>query len=258
MLPLFVICIAIATGAVLVPLLPGLLTRLGLERTNFQGKPIRTGAGLFFVLCAQPGWWIEDPAALLGTAALTGYGLLGLIDDRWGTAEFKGLRGHFRALRGGRVTTGLVKAVGGVVLAITLAALLPPGGSPITTAPLIALCANLHNLLDLRPLRALKGFWLLSLPLLPWAPAPLALAWGLSVPYARREARGELMLGDTGSNALGGLLGVSLALVAPSWVQSGAVAALLLFHVWAEKHSLSRWIEQRPWAQAIDLWGRPQ
>lgn len=250
--------LAVVVGAGLVRLLPALLTRLGLERTNFQGKPIRSGAGLLFVLCAFPWGLMHGRATLLCTVALTGYGVLGFIDDRWGTAEFKGLRGHFRALRGGRVTTGLVKAVGGVLLAGGLALLLPASQSPVTAAPLIALCANLLNLLDLRPLRALKGFWFLSLGLLPWAPLPLAQVWGLSLPYARREAWGELMLGDTGSNALGGLLGVCLALQTPSWLQAGLVAGLLLFHAWAEKHSLSRWIEGRAWARAVDRWGRPE
>lgn len=252
-----VLLVSIVGGALLVRFLPGLLSRLGLDRTNFQGRTIRSGAGLLFVLTGLPWWFADDRSTLLCTAALTGYGVLGFIDDRWGTAEFKGLRGHFRALRGRRVTTGLLKAVGGVLLAGALTFWLPASRSPITAAPLIALCANLLNLLDLRPLRALKGFWFLSLGLLPGGPLPLAQMWGLSFPYARREARGELMLGDTGSNALGGLLGVSLALLTPSWLQAGFVAALLLFHVWAEKHSLSRWIEQHAWARSVDLWGRP-
>jgi UDP-N-acetylmuramyl pentapeptide phosphotransferase/UDP-N-acetylglucosamine-1-phosphate transferase len=125
----------------------------------------------------------------------------------------------------------------------------------VVSALLIALSANLLNLLDLRPLRTLKGFWLLSAGLL-WAADPLlSLLWGLSLPYARLEARRRVMLGDTGANALGGVVGVSAALLLPLWAQAAVVALLLGFHLWAEKHSLSAWIEAHAWARRIDGWG---
>jgi UDP-N-acetylmuramyl pentapeptide phosphotransferase/UDP-N-acetylglucosamine-1-phosphate transferase len=69
------------------------------------------------------------------------------------------------------------------------------------------------------------------------------------------EARRRVMLGDTGANALGGALGTAAAMLLPLWTQAAAVMLLLGFHLWAEKHSLSAWIEARPWARQVDGWG---
>lgn len=246
-------------GAVCVPLLPSALRALGLERSNYQGQPIGAGAGLLFVVSALPWLAHHSPAALRLTVAVLGFGVLGFADDRWGTAEFKGLRGHLRALRSGRVTTGLVKAVGGAALALGLAFWTTPRLEAGLGALLIALSANLLNLLDLRPLRTLKAFWLLSAGLVWSAPPLLAQLWGLSLPYARLETKRRVMLGDTGANALGGVLGTAAAMLLPQWVQGLVVLLLLAFHLWAEKHSLSAWIEARPWARRIDGWGwRPE
>jgi len=236
-------------------LLPRVLRVLGLERTNYQGQPIAAGGGLLFVISALPWLAFGSHSDLRVTLAVVGFGVLGFVDDRWGTAEFKGLRGHLRALRGGRLTTGAVKALGGVLLASGLALWNAPKPGAVAGALLIALSANLLNLLDLRPLRTLKGFWLLSAGLLWAAPPLLAQLWGMSLPYARLEARRRVMLGDTGANALGGALGTAAVLLLPLWAQVVAVLLLLAFHLWAEKHSLSAWIETRAWARRLDGWG---
>lgn len=248
--------IAAAAGIPLVLGLPWVLRRLGLEKTNFQGQPIGNGAGLLFLAFAAP-WLSAAPERVdwLAAAAAVGYGILGLVDDRWGTAEFKGLKGHLRALRSGRVTTGFLKAAGGVALALGLAWRLHPGWEALAAAPLIALGANLFNLLDLRPLRALKGFWIMGGALAVGGPPLVPALLGLSVPYAVLEARRRLMLGDTGSNLLGGVVGTAAAATLPVWSQGILVVLLLGFHLWAEKNSLSRWIEARPWARAVDDWG---
>lgn len=249
--PLWAAGAGLAGGLLLTPLLPGILRAMGLERTNYQGRPIGSGAGLLVLVGALP-WLALAPGPALAAA---GFGALGLVDDRWGTAEFKGLRGHFHALARGRLTTGLLKAVGGAALAAGLAFWAFRDWRALPAALLIALAANLFNLLDLRPLRALKVFWLLSLPLLAFAPALLAQVAAMSLPYAALEARRRVMLGDTGANLLGGLLGYCAALVLPPVVQAGVVLILLAFHAWAEKHSLSRWIEAHAWARALDRWG---
>lgn len=241
----------LVAGLLLTPRLPPVLRALGLERTNYQGSPIGSGAGLLFLLGAVP-WLALAPAPALAAA---GFGLLGLIDDRWGTSEFKGLRGHFKALLRGRMTTGLLKAAGGAALAAGLAFWSFRDLRAVPAALLIALCANLFNLLDLRPLRALKVFWLLSLPLLAFGPALLWQTGAMTLPYAPLEARRRLMLGDTGANLLGGLLGFSAALALPTVAQAVLAALLIALHGWAERHSLSRWIESRDWARALDRWG---
>lgn len=244
------VALGVAAGEAACRLLP----RIGIPRVNFRGQPIYSAGGLAFLAAAAP-WLLSTAAAerRMAVAALV-FGLLGYVDDRWGTPEFKGLRGHLGALCRGRLTTGLLKAAGGVVAALALGAGARSGWSTVPAALLIALGANLFNLFDLRPLRALKLLWLLALPLL--GAAPLLAAWlGLSLSYGRREARRAVMLGDTGANALGGALGTAAAAVLPDWGLGAAVALLVLFHLWAERHSLSAWIEAHPRALRIDRWG---
>jgi UDP-GlcNAc:undecaprenyl-phosphate GlcNAc-1-phosphate transferase len=247
---------AIAAGALLTLPLPSFLRALSFERTNFQGRTIATGGGLLFLAAGLVWGLFGPPADRLPTLALVGFGLLGLIDDRWGTAEFKGLRGHLRALASGRVTTGFLKAAGGALLAAGIAWQISASANALVSAPLIALMANLFNLLDLRPLRTLKAFWLLNLGLLGSAVTLPTALLGLSLPYARLESTRRLMLGDVGANGLGAATGAALALALPLPAQAVLVLALASFHAWAEKHSLSAWIARHPWADAIDRWGR--
>ena len=246
---------AALAGLPLCRALPGLLRTAGLEKRNYRGEPIYSGGGLLFVVSALPWLFAADSASLPTAVAALGFGLLGYADDRWGTAEYKGLRGHLRALRTGRITTGFLKAAGGAAMAAAVAWWLRPVPEALLAAPLIALTANLLNLLDLRPLRTLKGFWFLALPLAWTGPLLPVQFLGLSLPYLRLEAQRRVMLGDTGANALGAVVGVSLVLALPWWGLAGALGVLVLFHGWAERHSLTAWIEARAWARTIDRWG---
>ncbi|HEY7603111.1 MAG TPA: glycosyltransferase, partial [Gaiellaceae bacterium] len=114
---------------------------------------------------------------------------IGLADDLFSGPE-RGLAAH---VRGGR-TTGVLKLVG-----VPLAGLLATRS--LRGALLVGLAANGLNQLDTKPGRALKAYVLASLPLR----APLLPAVILA-PYDLREMA---MLGDSGSNALGAVLGLS-------------------------------------------------
>ena len=100
----------------------------------------------------------------------------------------------------------------------------------------IASWADVHNLLDLRPGRALKAAALLTSPLLvdrrPAAAASRALAAGCLGAAAAAlpgDLMEETMLGDTGANALGALAGTALAAHPSRLVRAGAAAAGTLF-----------------------------
>src|SRR5699024_10632389 len=105
-------------------------------------------------------------------AVLAGIGALGLLDDllephmrRAGRPVSKGLRGHLGALRRGRLTTEALKAAVIPLLSLAGAAASPAprGGTMVLAdADLTAGCANLANLLDLRPRRALKVILLIA------------------------------------------------------------------------------------------------
>jgi UDP-N-acetylmuramyl pentapeptide phosphotransferase/UDP-N-acetylglucosamine-1-phosphate transferase len=62
------------------------------------------------------------------------------------------------------------------------------------------------------------------------------------------------MLGDSGSNLLGGTLGLSLVLALGLWGKLLAVAALVAFHVFTERRSLNAYIKERPLLRKLDEW----
>jgi hypothetical protein len=161
---------------------------------------------------------------------------IGLADDLYGGAE-RGFAGHLRAGR----TTGILKLVG-IPLAGLVATRRLSGGL------LVGLAANALNQLDTRPGRALKAYTLAAIPLR----APLLPAVMLA-PYDLREMA---MLGDSGSNALGAVLGLSSVsrLTGRSrWLAIGALAGLNLL---GERHSLGELIERSAALGFLDRLGR--
>jgi hypothetical protein len=178
------------------------------------------------------GWKIglADGPAVAAIAAL------GLADDLWSGPE-RGFRAH---VRGGR-TTGVLKLLG-----IPLVGLLAT--RRMSGALLVGLAANALNQLDTRPGRALKVYLGVALAV----DAPVAIAV-LLLPYDLREMT---MLGDAGSNALGGLLGlksVERFTGRGRWVAIGALAGLTFV---GERTSIGAWIERTPGLAWIDRLGR--
>jgi glycosyltransferase involved in cell wall biosynthesis len=161
---------------------------------------------------------------------------LGLADDIWSGPE-RGFRAHLRSRR----TTGILKLLG--IPAVGLLATRKMSG-----ALLVGLAANALNQLDTRPGRALKAY----LAAAPAVGAPVGIAV-LLLPYDLREMS---MLGDAGSNALGGLLGLNSVerfTGRGRWVAIGALAGLTLL---GERTSLGALIERTPGLAWIDGLGR--
>ena len=173
-----------------------------------------------------------------------------------------------RALARGRVTTGVVKVavigsgalVGGVLLARgrgggLVATVVDAAGSAVV----IASWANLLNLLDLRPGRAAKAAVVVCLPLLAGGGASRLLAsgaLGTAAATLPEDLMERTMLGDTGANALGALVGTALA-AHPCHllrvVAAGTATALVLA---SEKVSFTQVIESTPLLDALDRCGR--
>lgn len=247
-----------------------LVNRYDLRRLNFLKQRIPSIAGLAFVLGGEffyasealAAGWQHSLASVFFLVTL-GFGGLGLLDDLKGDRSAGGFRGHFRMLRSGKVTTGAVKAIGGGVLSLAAGYFITAPG-PLWTALvaglLIALSANTLNLLDLRPGRCLFGFGIgvlvisatlwgyhsLSSGLLLWA------AFAFAVILYPLDAGGTAMLGDTGANAFGAVLGVASAIYFPPLVQVILVALSIAFQVWCEKHSLTKFIESHAMLRALD------
>jgi len=232
------------------------------SRTNHRGEPVTllegpaVAAGAIVGMLAQgagsPGWRRTAAMALGGAGAAA----FGAYDDLAGSGDRRGFRGHLGALRHGEVTTGAVKLGGIGATGIISAAL--AGGSPadvILNAGLVAGGANLLNLFDLRPGRAIKvataSGALLGAAGRDSVAAPLAAGLAL-LP----EDLGErAMLGDSGANALGAMLGASAAgLSRPARI--ALLAGIAGLTAASEKVSFTKVIARTPALNRLDMLGR--
>jgi len=239
------------------------------SRTNHRGEPVTllegpaVAAGALAGVLAQAGLaaagspgsprWRRAAAIGLGGAGAAAFGA---YDDLAGSGDRRGFRGHLGALRQGEVTTGAVKLGGIGVTGVVSAAL--AGGSPvdvILNAGLVAGGANLLNLFDLRPGRAIKvaaaSGVLLGAAGQDSVAAPLAAALAL-LP----EDLGErAMLGDAGANALGAMLGASAAGLSRS-ARIALLAGIAGLTAASEKVSFTKVIARTPALNWLDMLGR--
>lgn len=283
------------------------------ERTNFHGATVslRGGvamAGASVASAAAASALSDQPRAALGGAvAALGGAVAGYIDDvdqgaHDGGKVAKGLKGHLGALAHGQVTTGVIKIAGIGASALAASALVGSKATSVSgkvadlvlNTVLIAGTANLANLLDLRPGRALKATVLVAAPLsyfscaaaktpawetsatasgavaseTPAAPASASgasaqrlLASGLNaaaITALVEDLQETTMLGDTGANAAGALLGTSLA-ANDSWkLRLGATLGVVGLILASEEVSFSKVIAANPALNWLDqLWRRP-
>ncbi len=239
-------------------------------RTNHRSEPVSLleGPAVAVGLVAGALATSDDTRTRVAAALATaGGGAFGLVDDlaEDTTTRTKGLRGHLGALAQGRLTTGGLKVVGiGATSMLAAAVGTRRRGSAAghvldvaVNGALVAGTANLVNLLDLRPGRALKASIALSLAAVAGAAGG---ATGAVLGAAAAAAPGDLaerdMLGDGGANALGALVGTQWALGAPRPVRLAALAGVVGLTVASEKVSFSRVIERTPWLHRVDVLGR--
>ncbi|HEY6277684.1 MAG TPA: hypothetical protein VIX86_15275 [Streptosporangiaceae bacterium] len=234
-------------------------------RTNHRGEPVSLLAGPALAVAAvvaaavTPGLPARTRAALVtagaGAAALGGY------DDLAGRGDRRGFRGHLGALARGEVTTGAVKLAG--IGAAGLAAAALAGGGPadvIVNAGLVAGGANLVNLFDLRPGRAIKvaltGAALLAVAG-PSGTAPaVAGPAGAAAALLPDDLAERVMLGDAGANCLGAMLGVAAAARLSLPARVALLAGIAGLTVASEVVSFTAVIERTPALHRLDMLGR--
>ena len=253
-----------------------------LARTNFHGRTVTLAGGPALAAGATIGAAFGAPSPAAAAAVVTAgvaSGAVGFYDDVVGNRPeqkaAKGFAGHLGALREGRVTSGLVKVAGVGAAGLAAAALLAGdprvrghqarqrGGAVRGTvdvllgAGVIAGTANLLNLLDLRPGRALKAGVLLGTPLAVGRRGGVAAgAVGASVGLLPEDLGEDIMLGDAGANALGALLGVALAARTGPAGRAVALAVLAGLTAASEKVSFTKVIQDTPWLRRADELGR--
>ena len=201
--------------------------------------------------------------ALLCALALAGAGAFGfgVYDDLAGSGKRRGLRGHLGALANGEVTTGAVK-LGGLG-ATGLASALLLGREPAdvaVNAGLVAGGANLLNLFDLRPGRAIKVATL-SAALITAGGAErgahaVAAPLGAALALLPDDLGERAMLGDAGANALGAMLGGAAAVSLPRPARIALLAGIVALTGASERVSFTKVIEAVPPLRWLDMLGR--
>ncbi len=195
-----------------------------------------------------------------------GVAFLGFLDDSLGRGAAadtpRGWRGHARALRGGSLSTGAIKAIG----ALALAAYVVSGRGLeswryLADIALLILATNAFNLLDMRPGRAEKGLALLGAGICVggWTIAPIELLGIFAGPVlvgAWFTLRERAMLGDTGSSLLGAVGGIWLLTSLGGDERLIALAILAALTVYGEMRSISTTVESFPPLRWLDSLGR--
>jgi UDP-N-acetylmuramyl pentapeptide phosphotransferase/UDP-N-acetylglucosamine-1-phosphate transferase len=213
-----------------------------------------------------------------GPAALAGLGAaaLGAMDDLAGDSSSKGLRGHLSAASRGEVTTGAIKVVGLAATGLLAARMVdrPERKGALATVvggAVIAGSANIANLLDLRPGRTLKVVLLLTAPLVAGSvgrrPVSVrrdtrstftaAAAAGAALGLLPDDLAGRSMLGDTGANSAGALVGTALVSRTALRGRLIALAVVTALTLASERVSFTKVIESTPGLRELDALGRP-
>lgn len=244
------------------------LREAGFTAKNFKGSEVPVGTGLLWgwvllactALIGLVGTLVGDVAGLINelyilAALVAGVTLLGFIDDTAKTEE-RGLRSHIRAFFNGKITSGFLKATGGLVISLIIATHFT--SSPqliILNALIIGLFMNFINLLDLRPGRALVTFIILAnmVMVASFFSSGMSLSfswafWGIILAPASAiflsEIRGQSMLGDTGSNTLGAVLGYVVIANFETDIKVAVLIFLLAFNFIADRVSITKLLER--------------
>ncbi len=269
------VVVSLALAAVTVPALVRAMRKAGSSRPNYRGVAVAYPAGIAIPVVALislvPLSLIDEfsdqsvfrPGAAPAVTYVIGVSLLGVLDDLLGGGtDARGWRGHARAVRRGVPSTGAIKAVGSLGLA--LFALSDQGRSPgeyLLAAGVLVVATNLFNLLDLRPGRSAKALVILAVALSIGALTVNPL-WTLGMfvgpilvllPLDLREVG---MLGDTGSNAIGAVAGMWLVLTLSTLGQAIALGVMAAITVFGEFRSISALVDRTPGLRWLDSLGR--
>jgi UDP-GlcNAc:undecaprenyl-phosphate/decaprenyl-phosphate GlcNAc-1-phosphate transferase len=254
------------------------LVGAGLVRENYRGRRLAFPLGAILattsLVALAPLAFLNDrgdldlldPDLRRWITYVLGVAFLGFLDDALGQGMLadtpRGWRGHARALAEGRLSTGVIKAIG----ALALAAYVVSGrglesGEYLAEVALLILTTNLFNLVDLRPGRAEKALVLLgaALTLAAWDEEPLELLGIFLGPVlvgAWFTLRERAMLGDTGSNLVGAIGGIWLITSLGETGRLIALGVVVALTIYGELRSISNTIDSIPPLRSLDSLGR--
>lgn len=251
-----------------IPLLERFLIKSNCVKENYKGDLIPCSMGIIYVfnilivIVFLYKYIIKfnDNFIFMYLIGILTMGLVGLIDDLIGNDKVRGFKGHVKQLLNRDLTTGGIKAVFGGIISILISLTISSDFiNFITNFLLITLFANLINLLDLRPGRALKGYLLISIFLLIVLNSAyeniLLISLGITLAYLPYDLKGKMMLGDIGANTLGITLGIISTTLSLNF-KIVLVLFLITIHIYCEKYSLSSLILKNNILRYIDNLGR--
>ncbi|HEY7262269.1 MAG TPA: hypothetical protein VH589_12380 [Trebonia sp.] len=238
--------------------------------TLLEGPAVAAGAVAAVLLSSERKRVSARTAMALAGAGAAGFGV---YDDLAGSGKRRGLRGHLGALAQGEVTTGSVKLGGIGATGLASAMLLgggrsDPHGGPaphtpwdvVVNAGLVAGGANLLNLFDLRPGRAIKVATLSAALISAGGgrdgAAAVAAPLGAALAMAPDDLGERAMLGDAGANALGAMLGCAAAASLSRPARIALLAGIVALTAASEKVSFTKVIERTPALRWLDMLGR--
>ena len=267
----------------MIPLFKSMLVNGNVIRPNYKNEMIPVGMGIVFLpmiiinsiilgfVTLNNIWFVSSSNYNLNIVWLLCLALYifsmmamffaGALDDLIGNRNVSGLKGHFKSLFKGELTTGGFKALfGGFVGLVVSVCISSSIVDIIVNTLIIALSTNLMNLFDLRPGRAIKAYLVIMIPIyitltgytkvFPLLILPHVLA------YFNTDLKARGMMGDTGSNVLGISIGVLMALGYGIKVRLAWLVFLILMHLITEKFSLTKIIEKNRVLKFIDNLGR--
>ena len=267
----------------MIPLFKSMLVNGNVIRPNYKNEMIPVGMGIVFLpmiiinsiilgfVTLNNIWFVSSSNYNLNIVWLLCLALYifsmmamffaGALDDLIGNRNVSGLKGHFKSLFKGELTTGGFKALfGGFVGLVVSVCISSSIVDIIVNTLIIALSTNLMNLFDLRPGRAIKAYLVIMIPIyitltgytkvFPLLILPNVLA------YFNTDLKARGMMGDTGSNVLGISIGVLMAFGYGIKVRVAWLVFLILMHLITEKFSLTKIIEKNRVLKFIDNLGR--
>jgi hypothetical protein len=270
--PILPFAFATVTALVLAPALRASLAENGCVRENYRGAqlPFPFGVAVFasaavalvplaLVYAATDNPLVSDTPAAVMTFVL-GVAALGLADDAL-SGPSRGWRGHGAAVMQGSFSTGALKAVGTLGLALWVTSGESRFYKQLLATGVLVLATNLFNLLDLRPGRSVKAFVLLGVALVIGERdlttfEHLGLFVGPLLVAGFFDVRELAMLGDTGSNLTGALAGLWLVLALGTTGQVIALVVLALITAYGEFRSISGLVDRTPGLSHLDSIGR--
>ena len=254
----------------MIPLFKNLLVESNCIRPNYKGEMIPVSMGIVFlpmiiingiILAFFTVDFISLSCLFIFIFGMMAMFFAGIIDDTIGNRDVSGLKGHFKSLFKGTLTTGGFKALfGGFVGLIISVSISKDIIDIVVNTLVIALSTNLMNLFDLRPGRAIKVYLVIMITIfftlsgyiqiLPLLILPNVLA------YFNFDLKAKAMMGDTGSNVLGISIGILMVLGYTLKVRIVWLVFLVLIHLLTEKFSLTKIIEKNKVLKFIDRLGR--